>query len=110
MMRRAIVAAAIVAAGLAVDVSPAVAVAVSAPGVPAAAAPCRTEDSNGCVWDARHRGDGTGRSWYASPDGVVTYIGHKRAHRMVRAWRSAQCVRLAPKVSTCASWDAEGGR
>ena len=26
--------------------------------------PCETEDSDNCVWDARHRGNGTGQSFY----------------------------------------------
>lgn len=45
--------------------------------------PCRSEDSPGrCVWDAQHRGNGQGRSFIAHRDGSLTFVGHKRAHRL----------------------------
>jgi hypothetical protein len=47
--------------------------------------PCRYEDGPGpCVWDARHRGNGTGDSFILRRDGDVRYITHRRAHRISR--------------------------
>jgi len=34
---------------------------------------CPYEDSDNCMWDARHRGNGKGQSFYVI-DGVVTFI------------------------------------
>jgi hypothetical protein len=45
--------------------------------------PCAYEDSNGCVWDARHMGNGAGRSYVAKPDGRVIYVSHARAHYLL---------------------------
>lgn len=45
--------------------------------------PCEYEDSRGCVWDARHMGNGYGRSFIARNSGTIVYIGHKRAHRLL---------------------------
>jgi hypothetical protein len=50
--------------------------------------PCATEDSGarGCVWDARHTGDGDGRSYVlptGSADDRVTYVTHNRAHALL---------------------------
>ena len=55
-------------------------------GLPAAV----TEDSCAsgvarCVWDARHRGNGIGRS-FILVRGDVRYVTHQRAHRLVAAW------------------------
>lgn len=36
-----------------------------------------------CVWDARHFGDGQGRSFVIRKGGKIAYISHKRAHRML---------------------------
>jgi hypothetical protein len=72
MMRR------ILAAGLAAAV-----ITVSSPAVAAdggTRVPCEYEDSNGCVWDAVHMGNGGGRSYVAKPDGRVIYVSHARAH------------------------------
>jgi hypothetical protein len=44
---------------------------------------CKYEDSVDCVWDARHMGNGEGRSFRVGPKGHVTYIPHGRAHRLV---------------------------
>lgn len=41
----------------------------------------RSEDAPG-VWDAKHRGNGVGRSFIATPDGRVFYIRHPYAHRL----------------------------
>jgi hypothetical protein len=62
------------------------AVAVSPPAVAAdggTRVPCQYEDSNGCVWDAVHMGNGTGRSYVAKPDGRVIYVSHARAHYLL---------------------------
>lgn len=51
-----------------------------------AAAPhtaCEYEDSTNCVWDARHMGNGIGRSFIVHEDGSVTYVSHRRAHRLL---------------------------
>lgn len=52
--------------------------------------PCEFEDSTDCVWDARHMGNGVGRSFvvreYRSGPfdlfalTTVTYVSHARAH------------------------------
>lgn len=39
---------------------------------------CVSEDSVGCYWDASTRGNGLGRSFWVSVDGVVTYVGGSR--------------------------------
>jgi hypothetical protein len=56
-------------------------------------APCKWDDGSGsgrrpCVWDARHMGNGIGRSFVAIPvfpfrgtDPVVRYVSHRKAHR-----------------------------
>ena len=44
--------------------------------------PCEYEDSNNCVWDARHLGNGHGRSFIATKRGKVIYIPHRAAHRL----------------------------
>jgi uncharacterized membrane-anchored protein len=53
---------------------------------------CVAEDGSGqarCVWDARHMGNGEGRSVVIRKGGTdamtVTVVTHKRAHRL--AWR-----------------------
>lgn len=45
--------------------------------------PCKYEDSKNCVWDAKHRGNGKGRSFICSKKGKITFISHKRAHRLL---------------------------
>lgn len=44
---------------------------------------CEYEDSNSCVWDARHMGNGSGESFKVNEWGKVTYISHRRAHRLL---------------------------
>lgn len=56
-------------------------------------APCEYEDSNHCVWDARHMGNGHGRSFVVSRHGVVRYVSHARAHRLLADWRAAHPTR-----------------
>lgn len=53
-----------------------------------ATAPCASDEwqtlpGQACVWDARHMGDGLGRSFKVRADGNVYYITHKRAHRLL---------------------------
>ena len=44
---------------------------------------CQYEDSAGpCVWDARHMGNGSGKSFIRKASGRVEYVGHRRAHRL----------------------------
>lgn len=45
--------------------------------------PCRTEDSTGCVWDARHMGNGEGRSFFTNRNGRITYLPHRLAHDLL---------------------------
>jgi hypothetical protein len=45
--------------------------------------PCQYEDSNNCVWDARHMGNGAGRSFGVDGAGHIHYITHHRAHMMI---------------------------
>lgn len=45
--------------------------------------PCKFEDSNNCVWDAKHQGNGQGQSWVAKRNGTVFIISHRLAHRML---------------------------
>lgn len=78
MIRLAV--AAVMAAGLAVA-APAVA-APDAPGTGRLQA-CKVEGDNGCVWDARHAGNGIGRSYIATPDGHVIPVPHYVAHALV---------------------------
>ena len=41
---------------------------------------CEYEDSNGCVWDAEHMGNGIGDSYVVTTRGDVHYIPHRAAH------------------------------
>lgn len=45
--------------------------------------PCASEDSLNCVWDARHMGNGVGRSYFTGRDGRVWYLPHHIAHRLI---------------------------
>jgi hypothetical protein len=45
--------------------------------------PCKYEDSNWCVWDARHMGNGIGDSFWVTRIGHVHYVSHWRAHHML---------------------------
>ena len=48
---------------------------------PGNARPCPYEDSRSCVWDARHRGNGLGRSFAVDRRGGVHVVSHRTAHR-----------------------------
>lgn len=49
--------------------------------------PCKFEDGSGqarCVWDARHMGNGAGRSLLFTQGGEeIKVITHRRAHRLM---------------------------
>ena len=48
-------------------------------------AACAAEDGGPvlpCVWDARHRGNGAGRSFVVRRDESVRYVTHRRAHKL----------------------------
>lgn len=45
--------------------------------------PCKYEDSRSCVWDARHMGNGQGRSFVALRNGSVVYVSHRVAHALI---------------------------
>jgi hypothetical protein len=67
--------------------SPAGAVGTSSPDA-GTRVPCTTEDTGarGCVFDARHTGNGSGRSFVlptGSADDRVTYVSHARAHYLL---------------------------
>lgn len=48
---------------------------------PARYAPCAYEDGPGpCVWDARHRGNGEGHSFYINRRGTLFLLPHHLAH------------------------------
>jgi hypothetical protein len=75
---RAIATAAIVAA-LTLSAAPA-----SADLASSGLAPCVVEDqSTPCVWDARHRGNGHGRSFRVNRQGEVKFISHAQAHELM---------------------------
>lgn len=46
--------------------------------------PCQYEDSSFCVWDAKHQGNGKGRSLQAQGKGEFQFITHKRAYRLIK--------------------------
>lgn len=61
---------------------------LAAPAPVDATPPCVTEDSTGrCVWDARHLGNGTGRSFVVRASGRVVYVTHARAHLLLTTSR-----------------------
>lgn len=47
---------------------------------------CETDEAEvwvaPCVWDARHQGNGIGKSFRTRQDGTVKFIKHHRAHRL----------------------------
>ena len=57
--------------------------------------PCKQEDSTSCVWDARHRGNGEGRSFWADDTyGKRAFYSHKIAHRLLHGEWSYVSARL----------------
>lgn len=95
-----------VAGVMAIPASPA----GSAPPQVRSAPPCLHEDGSGqteCVWDARRRGNGKGRSLILTdigPDRAVV-ISHARARKMVRRWRAENCVRVTRRDFVCRGWN-----
>lgn len=46
--------------------------------------PCHHEDSTTrCIWDARHRGNGEGRSFKITRHGCHKWVSHRKAHRLL---------------------------
>lgn len=45
--------------------------------------PCPNEDSSGCVWDAAHRGNGLGQSFYTGTGGRKYPLPHRIAHDLL---------------------------
>ena len=45
--------------------------------------PCKYEDSTNCVWDAKHMGNGQGKSFVVKKGGKVIFIKHRLAHGML---------------------------
>ena len=43
---------------------------------------CEYEDSVQCVWDAKHMGNGYGRSFRVNRQGDIFYISHQKAHHL----------------------------
>jgi len=44
---------------------------------PASLPPCASEDSTGCYWDAAHRGNGQGQSFFTTDNGTTVYLEGK---------------------------------
>lgn len=64
-------------------------------GVGVIAAQCRTDEGgirhHPCFWDARHQGNGEGRSFKRRWNGTVKYISHARAHCMTHWHAPGTC-------------------
>ena len=41
-----------------------------------------------CIWDAKHQGNGEGRSFRHTKAGNIKYITHRKAHRLTTTWDS----------------------
>lgn len=48
-----------------------------------------------CVWDARHMGNGEGKSFWISKAGAFRHVRHVRAHCMLRPHVAGECRELA---------------
>jgi hypothetical protein len=81
-MRNKLTAAAGLACAAVLMASPALSSTSEAPGT-GRLAPCQYEDSNGCVWDAQHSGNGFGRSFVVTPAGKLIPVPHYVAHALV---------------------------
>jgi hypothetical protein len=70
-------------------------------------APCVVEDqSTPCVWDARHRGNGHGRSFRVNRQGEVKFISHAQAHELMMGGRRAMTPRTPLTCSECSAQGA----
>lgn len=45
---------------------------------------CQTEDSTWCVRDAKHSGNGKGRSYWVDRSSVPHFVTHATAHALIR--------------------------
>jgi hypothetical protein len=45
--------------------------------------PCEYEDSISCIWDAKHMGNGEGKSFRVGYNGRIKYISHRKAARLL---------------------------
>jgi len=45
--------------------------------------PCGYEDSVNCVWDAKHMGNGEGKSFFTKENGKSVRIPHSIAHFLI---------------------------
>ncbi len=61
----------------------------------AVAAKCSSDEGGikgqSCFWDARHQGNGQGRSFKRRWDGTIKYVSHARAHCMTRLHVVGSC-------------------
>jgi hypothetical protein len=72
--------------------------------------PCAAEDSNGCYWDAGNAGNGEGQSWWATPEGDVTYVGGEPEPTASQVGTAEpEVTEPAPWFQPCTSWLAEHG-
>lgn len=56
------------------------------------ATPCAAEDGPGpCVWDAKHMGNGEGKSYRLRANGDTKYLPHKVAHCKLRPHFKGEC-------------------
>ena len=106
-MSRWIVAALLVlgfsAAGSLTDEAHGAAVDPGATAIPNVAQPCGYKGAwTNCVFVGQRGREGKYKaSYYAHGDLVLERISHRRALRMVRAWRTENCTKLAPKTYIC---------
>ena len=68
---------------------------------------CAHEDSTRCVWDARHQGNGEGRSLLARKDGRITYIPHSAAHQLVHGTTRRPWGPCTDEDSVRCVWDRD---
>ena len=68
---------------------------------------CQQEDSTACLWDARHMGNGVGRSFVA---GEAYGQRHYYRHAIVHKLRSRDNFRPVPDRLVGTRWDTPAGR
>jgi hypothetical protein len=74
------------------------------------ARPCVTDEAGEgqpvvpCVWDARHRGNGKGRSFKVRADRTLVYVTHYRAHRLLFGTCSRDGVKRACPDRVIMDW------
>ena len=67
---------------------------------------CQQEDSTACLWDARHMGNGVGRSFVA---GEAYGQRHYYRHSVVHAIRARDNFRTVPARIVGTRWDTPAG-